>query len=143
MDNANFLHLLENCEKYATHHRDLCNKLRDAFFHLSIARKDGVNTNPEDWRVELDPLVYVKSVEGREEECNIDLVSSPLSSTISKPGCGCKSESESKEGHIDPIDPILVISGIPPRSLRSAKTLFEAALKDIIELAKCSRVLQQ
>ena len=112
MENELLIDKMETTQKYLELQKVLSERLRDSFYLLTLARHAGVkNTDSENWRENIDPQTYLRpSI----DDDNILVLKRNDSGT----------------------NALLMIGGLPPKSLKQCKKSFEAALNDIIQLVQ-------
>lgn len=106
---AQFLSLVEDCSAIEALQVELKKKLSDGIFGMTIARKGGCWVNAENLREDFDASV-----------------------TVSADGTGDAFAVWEKKPDIDPL---LLVSGLPPPSLKKSQKHFSAAVWDIVDLA--------
>ena len=112
LDNELFIVKMETAQKYLEIQKVLSEKLRDSFYLMTLARHAGVkNTDSANWRENIDPQICLRP--------SIDNNDKLL---LKKNDNGTNA--------------LLMIGGLPPKSLKQCKKSFESALNDIVQLVQ-------
>jgi hypothetical protein len=117
-ENDEFLELISSCNNYVKIQEKLSRLLSDGIFQLAMARKSGKRICWEDCRNEMESNITVSINQGYDIE---------ISST----------------SYAEENDPILLLSGLPPRALRLSQSKFIESFDEIANLAKLVNAINQ
>jgi len=115
------------CNDYAEAQESLAKHMSDGMFQLAVARKQGAllttSLSAENIRLDFDAVATVRvCVEEEEEE---------------------KKTSFALQRDKDADDPLLLLSGLPPRALKISQKHFAGAVKIVLQLAASRLQLQR
>jgi len=112
-----FMTVLEECTAMEKLQEEMKKKMSDGIFGMAIARKGGCTVTPDHCREDFDACSKVRCDEG----------------------VGVFELCETKPE----LDPLLLISGLPPPSLKKSQKHFKAALGYAVELANIVNRIQR